>query len=61
MAKMTLRAVHADGKRRRWPLSERIVDQNLGSYPHVLQRPERTRSAKAEVLPSRPDPRRHPL
>ncbi len=55
MARMILRAVHADGKRRRWPLSERIVDENLGSYRHVLQRRERPRSAKADaaVLASR--------
>jgi hypothetical protein len=52
---MTLRAVHADRERRRWPLSERIVDENLGSYHHVPQQPKRPRSAKvdAEVLGSR--------
>lgn len=35
MARMTLRAVHVDGDLRRLPLSERIVDENLGSYRHV--------------------------
>jgi hypothetical protein len=34
---MTLRAVHATGDRRRWPLSERIVDENLGGYHRVPQ------------------------
>ncbi len=45
MARMTLKAVHADGERRRWTLSERIVDENLGSYRHVPQSRERLRRA----------------
>lgn len=36
MARMTLRAIHAD-ERRRWPLNERVVDENLGSYRHGTQ------------------------
>jgi hypothetical protein len=58
MARMTLKAVHADGERRRWPLSERIVDENLGSYhhvPHQHHQRERLRlaAANAEVPASR--------
>ena len=48
MARMTLRAVgavHVDGDRRRVPLRERIVDENLGSYRHVPQSREQLRSA----------------
>ena len=37
MARMTLRAVHADSERRRWTLNARIVDEGLGSYCHVPQ------------------------
>lgn len=37
MARMTLRAAHAAGERRRWPLSERIVDENLGGFHRVPQ------------------------
>jgi hypothetical protein len=55
MALMTLKAVHRDGDQRRLPLSERIVDENLGSYRHVPQSRDRPRSATsdAEVLESR--------
>ncbi|MGO9753225.1 MAG: hypothetical protein ACLP8S_06450 [Solirubrobacteraceae bacterium] len=55
MARMTLKAVHGDGERRRLPLSERVVDENLGSYRHVPQARGRLRSgtADAEVLESR--------
>jgi hypothetical protein len=49
MARMTLKAVHADGERRRWPLSERIVDENLGSYHHVPHQRERLRLASADA------------
>jgi hypothetical protein len=49
MARMTLKAVHGDRERRRLPLSERIVDQNLGSYRHVPQPSERPRSAIADA------------
>ncbi len=49
MARMTLKAVHCDGERRRWPLSERIVDENLSSYRHVPQPRERLRSATADA------------
>ncbi len=55
MPRMTLKAVHCDGERRRLPLSERIVDENLGSYRHVPQPRERLRSvtAEAEILEPR--------
>ncbi len=55
MARMTLKAVDGAGDRRRLPLSERIVDENLGSYRHVPQPRERLRSATvdAEVRQSR--------
>jgi hypothetical protein len=49
MARMTLKAVHGDGDWRRLPLSERIVDENLGSYRHVPQPRERLRSAAADA------------
>jgi hypothetical protein len=49
MARMTLKAVHGDGERRRLPLSERIVDEHLSSYRHVPQPPERLRSATADA------------
>jgi len=35
MARMTLKAVHTDDERRRWTLSERIIDENLGNYHYV--------------------------
>jgi len=35
MARMTLKAVYTDDERRQWPLSERIIDENLGSYHYV--------------------------
>ncbi len=49
MARMTLKAVHVDGDRCRSPLSERVVDENLGSYHHVPQPRERLRSATADA------------
>ncbi len=49
MARMTLRAVHGDGERRRLPLSERIVDENLGSYRHVPRPHERLRSTTTDT------------
>ena len=49
MALMTLKAVHRDGDQRRLPLSERIVDENLGSYRHVPQPREQLRSATADA------------
>ncbi len=49
MARMTLKAVHVDGDRCRLPLSERIVDENLGSYHHVHQPRKRLRSATADA------------
>ncbi len=48
MARMTLRVVDVDGDRRRVPLSERIVDENLGSYRHVPRPREQLRSATAD-------------
>ncbi len=52
---MILRAVNAASERRRWPLSERIVDENLGSYRHVPRQRERLgcATADAEALRSR--------
>jgi len=32
---MILKAVHSDSERRKWPLSERVLDENLGRYHHV--------------------------
>ncbi len=49
MTRMTLRTVDVDGDRRRLPLSERIVDENLGRYRHVLQPREQLRSATADA------------
>ncbi|MGO9899099.1 MAG: hypothetical protein ACLP0J_05290 [Solirubrobacteraceae bacterium] len=49
MARMTLKAVPVDGERRRLPLSERIVDENLGSYHHVPRPRERLRAATADA------------
>jgi hypothetical protein len=46
---MTLKAVPVDGDRRRLPLSERIVDENLGGYHHVPRPRERLRSATADA------------
>ncbi len=48
MARMALKAVHDDGERRRRPLSERIVDENLGSYRHVPRQRDRRRPHGAE-------------
>ena len=56
MARMTLKAVHGDGERRRLPLSERIVDENLGSYRYVPQPHERLRSATADTAALEPRP-----
>ncbi len=57
MTRMTLKAVHVDGDPRRVPLSERIVDENLGSYHHVPQPHEQLRSAPAyRGSPSRDQP-----
>jgi hypothetical protein len=52
---MTLKAVHVDGDRCRLPLSERVVDENLGSYHHVPQPRERLRSATADARSSSRD------
>ncbi|MGO9752111.1 MAG: hypothetical protein ACLP8S_34015 [Solirubrobacteraceae bacterium] len=46
---MTLRAVRTDEERRRWTLSERIVDENLGGYHHVPQSSEWPRSATVDT------------
>ncbi len=56
MARMTLKAVPVDGDRCRLPLSERIVDENLGSYHHVPRPRERLRSATAGGSSSRDQP-----
>ncbi len=57
MARMTLKAVHVDGDCCRFPLSERVVDENLDSYHHVPQRRERLRSATTDAgSPSRDQP-----
>jgi len=51
---MTRKRVHADGERRHRPLSERIVDENLGSYDHVPRQRERlVTTADAETPESR--------
>lgn len=47
MPRMILKPVHRDGERRRLPLSERIVDENLGRFRHVPQPRERRRSDRA--------------
>jgi hypothetical protein len=58
MARMTLKAVHGDGERRRLPLSERIVDQNLSSYRQILSRargsdqPQRTQKSSSRDQPT---------
>ncbi len=49
MARMTLKAAHGGGERRRLPLSERIVDEHLSSYRHVPQPPQRLRSPTADA------------
>jgi hypothetical protein len=54
---MTLKAVHVGGERRRLTLSERIVDENLGSYRQVAQSRERLRCAAASVEAHPPRPR----
>ena len=55
MTRMTLKAVHVDGDPRRVPLSERIVDENLGSYHHVPRPRERLRAATADAGSARRD------
>ncbi len=58
MARMTLKAVHGDGERRRLPLSERIVDENLSSYRQIPSRargsdqPQRTQRSSSRDLPT---------
>jgi hypothetical protein len=56
LPRITLQAVHADGERRRWTLSERIVAENLQSEHYVAQLIDRLRwaTADAEVLESQP-------
>jgi hypothetical protein len=49
MARITRKRGHADGERRHRPLSERIVDENLGSYDHVPRQHERLRAAIADA------------
>ncbi len=46
---MTIKAVYGDGERRRLPLSERVLDQNLSSYGQVPGPHERPRSATADT------------
>jgi len=55
MARMTLKAAHVSGDRRRVPLSERILDENLGSYRHVPRPREQLRSATADARSSSRD------
>jgi hypothetical protein len=57
MAGMTLEAVHADSERRRWPLSERIVDEKLGSSYHV---PGSVSDRDRPPLTQRPSKREQP-
>jgi hypothetical protein len=54
MARTTLRAVHADRERRRWTLSERVVDENLGGYRRVPQSREWLRLAESRQPSARP-------
>ena len=51
MARMTLKAVHTDDERRRWTLSERIIDENLGSYHYVTHNgaPRRRRGSSIRI------------
>lgn len=55
MPRITVEAVHSDGKPRRWTLSERIVAENLDSDHYVAQLLERliwaTADAEALELP----------
>jgi hypothetical protein len=48
MARITVKAVHADGERRRWTLSERIATENLDSEHYTAQLLERVRCATAD-------------
>jgi hypothetical protein len=48
MARITRNRVYAAGERRQRPLSERIVDENLGSYDHLPRRRERLGLAIAD-------------
>ncbi len=60
MPRMTLKAVHRDSERRRLPLSERIIDENLGSFRHVPQRRSATTDAAVPTLrPADPAEERH--
>jgi hypothetical protein len=58
MARMTLKAVHGDGERRRLPLRERIIDENLSSYRHIpsrargSQQPQRTQRSSRRDQPT---------
>jgi hypothetical protein len=49
MARITRKRVHADGDQRHRPLSERIVDENLGSYGHVPRQRERLTAPAANT------------
>ena len=54
MPRIIIKAVHTDGKPRRWTLSERIVADNLASDHYAAQLIERLRwaTADAEALES---------
>jgi hypothetical protein len=54
MTRITVHAVHADGERRRWTLSERIATENLDSEHYTAQLLEGVRWATpdAEALES---------
>ena len=56
MPRITVEAVHSDGKPRRWTLSERIVAENLDSDHYVAQLLQRLiwATADAEALESPP-------
>ena len=51
MARMTLRAVHVDGERRRWMLCRRIVEENRARHLRVLD-PQRAEAAGAADAPA---------
>ena len=54
MPRITIKAVHTDGKPRRWTLSERITTDNLASDHYATQLIDRLRwaTADAEALES---------
>jgi hypothetical protein len=52
---MTLKAVHDDGERRRLPLRERIVDENLSSYRHIPRRARGSDQRQRTQRPARGD------